>query len=151
MKMRWKNPQLVQKWSSRAASAAGDWNANIQGLDPSNDPMKKAADKADYWLLRVQESKDKFKAGVAGTTMADWQTACRVAGVTAYRNGVTNKTRKYTRYQANLQTLMPQLQSLLATLPANTEGERDTRSSKTIQWLRDQGKAGKFKKAVGAP
>ncbi len=57
-------------------------------MNVTENPMEKAADAADKWALRIQESKGKWAANTRKVSLAEWQDAAANKGVDRIAAGI---------------------------------------------------------------
>jgi hypothetical protein len=122
------------KYQTKASSAGTYW---AQGyLTSKTDPFVAAANQANYWLQRLNETGVAgFQAGLARVNKQQVATLVSTSGPTLYNQGITNKG--VPRYTASITNLLPAMQQAAANLPPRgTDAQNDARSAAMVAALR---------------
>lgn len=117
MRQRWKNPNLVQRWSNNSNTQSNFWLQQTQAVTTS--PCQAAAAKQTEWLSAVQASQKLWHDRLNAIDATAWKARVAAVGASAYSNGVTKKTTGYQNYVTKLPAAM---QAVEAALTANKRG-----------------------------
>jgi hypothetical protein len=113
------DPQAAtQKWVTNLSNAQQAMTRGVAAVQVS--PGQLAAAAADKWLMKVQQSRDKFARRVGSVTLGDWQNAMTTYGIPRVAQGASAKQGKMQSFMAEY---LPFLQSGVAAIdrmPKNT-------------------------------
>lgn len=122
------NPQAAAaNWSTRTAASAGRYKEGISGT--TENPMDKAAAKADTWFSRVQEAhaNNRFANSLAGRPIQDWKGPAMDKGATNYVTGAQAGKSKYAAFAADFFPVLAQNVAAVKQMPNATKGDRKAR------------------------
>jgi hypothetical protein len=113
------DPQAAtQKWVTNLSNATQAMTRGVAAVQQS--PGALAAAAADKWLMKVQQSRDKFARRVGSVSLAEWQNAMTSYGIPRVAQGANAKQAKM---QSFMQEYLPFLQAGVAAIdrmPKNT-------------------------------
>jgi hypothetical protein len=89
--------EISEKWAQRTAGATEDYRRGISRV--SQAPGQAAAAKRAKWQQNVQQSGDKWEAGVRRVSLNEWQEAAGGEGATRFASGVQAKKGKMASFQ----------------------------------------------------
>lgn len=119
------------KWAARAAAAQGDYQDGVMSVAQS--PGAAAAAKADKWLASVQQSKEKFKAGAARTSLSDWQQATIQKGGPRFATGVQAAQGKMATFTSEFFPFLDGVTNKVKSMPDNTPEQRIARMVEQVR------------------
>jgi hypothetical protein len=134
--------EVAQKWAQRAGAAAQDYVAGAQRTD--KDPTALAIAAQPRMRARILEAIDsgKVTAGLRRAGRQGWLDGITSKGASNYSSGVSAAQGKVEQAFTSLLSYEANLQSRLASMPANTDAERDARALFWIQGMRQYVKPG---------
>lgn len=122
------NPTAAaNNWSSRTAASQTRYKDGISSV--TENPMDKAAAKADTWFSRVQEAhaNNRFANSLAGRNINDWKTPAMDKGATNYVTGATAGKSKYAAFATDFFPFLAQQQAAVKQMPNATKDQRKAR------------------------
>lgn len=127
---------VAQKWASRAGAASSDYVDGVMRTD--KDPTALAIAAQPRLKARFNEAVDsgKWSGGLRRVGKAGWQQAVQSKGASNYANGVSQATDKVAAAFGPLLSYIAGGQSRLASMPANTDAEREARMLFFIRYMR---------------
>jgi hypothetical protein len=127
---------VVAKWQRNMTGSVQTIKAGVMGVRES--PMEKAANAAQLYARRVQESvaSGRFQAGLRAVSLADWQQATAEKGTARISAGVQAALPKVTAFQAQLQPFTEQVKRQIATMPKGGAAESDARMLAAVNMMR---------------
>jgi hypothetical protein len=128
--------EAAAKWSQRASAASQDYVTGAQRTD--KDPTALAIAAGPRYLQQVQQAYNsgKYAAGLRRAGRDGWLNGITTKGAQNYSTGVNAATEKFA---AAIQSVLSYEQaglSRLASMPANTDQERDARMNFWVQYMR---------------
>lgn len=134
--------QVAQKWAQRAGAAAQDYVQGAQQTD--KDPTALAIAAIPRMRSRVLEAIDTGKVadGLRRSGRQGWLEGITGKGASNYSAGVSAAQPKVEQAFTALLSYEAAGQSRLASMPANTDAERDARALFWIQYMRGYRKPG---------
>lgn len=122
------NPNgAASNWSSRTGASQQRYKDGIQAT--TDNPMEKAAAKADTWFQRVQEAhaNNRFANSLSGRNINDWKQPAMDKGATNYVTGATAGKAKYAAFAADYFPVLAQNVAAVKAMPNATKGDRQAR------------------------
>lgn len=122
------------------AAAAGNWVAALQSAGTKaqagaqrvqTSPGQAAAQQAQKWINRVNESAAKWQRKVGAVTLEDWRTAYITKGVPRIASGAQQAQPKYQAALVPLFQYMSNVWSEVNAMPSDTPAARD---QKMLTW-----------------
>lgn len=134
--------EVAAKWSQRAGAAAQDYVAGAQRTD--KDPTALAIAAIPRMRSQVLAAIDsgKVAAGLRRSGKQGWLDGVTSKGASNYSSGVSAAQQKVETAFGSLLSFIAAGQSRLASMPANTDQERDARALFWIQYMRQYTKPG---------
>lgn len=134
--------EVATKWAQRAGAAAQDYVSGAERTD--KDPTALAIAALPRMRAQVLAAIDsgKVAAGLRRAGKAGWLDGIRSKGASNYSSGVSAAQSKVEAAFSSLLQFEAAGQSRLATMPANTDAERDARALFWIQYMRGYVKPG---------
>ena len=128
--------EVAQKWAQRAGAASQDYVAGAQRTD--KDPTALAIAALPRMRSQVLAAIDsgKVAAGLRRSGKQGWLDGITSKGASNYASGVSAAQGKVEQAFGSLLSYISAGQSRLATMPANTDAERDARAMFWIQYMR---------------
>lgn len=71
--------QFAERWQEGLQGASAKIEAGINAVNTA--PGQSAAQQADVWMQRLQDSKEKWKKNVAAVSLEDWKQAAIEKGI----------------------------------------------------------------------
>lgn len=122
------NPSAAAaNWSSRTAASQQRYKDGIQGVQEN--PMDKAAAKADTWFSRVQEAhaNNRFANALSGRNIQDWKGPAMGKGATNYVTGASAGKDKYAAFAADFFPVLAANVAAVKQMPNATKADRKAR------------------------
>lgn len=138
-----KNPQQsIEKWKKNAAAAGDAMKAGINGVTES--PTAKAADMADKYARRVQESVDsgKYQQACRSVNLSEWKEAAAGKGVVNMQNGVRALSARAQRNMADQMQYAQMVADQIAAMPNETIEDAKARMLKAMELMSQYKKNG---------
>ncbi len=121
----------AQNWVNALQQAAQKATAGAQRVQVS--PGQKAAEQAQKWITRVNESAPKWQRKVGAVTLAEWQAAYINKGVPRIASGAQAAQPAYQQALGPLFQFMANLWQQVDAMPSTTEADRENRM---LAWAR---------------
>lgn len=106
--------QVSSSWNRGMKGAVQKMQAGVQAVTES--PMEKAAANADFYVQRVAESVDKFRAGLMSVSLPDWKrkTAEKIgARLPGGVDAAMDKRRRFDQYLVStMNEVLPQVSGM---------------------------------------
>jgi hypothetical protein len=126
-------PEMAQsKWLTGIGNAGERMKAGALAVQEA--PGRLAAAQADKWLIRLQQSKDKFIRNVSRVSKEDWQNAYVNYGIARAQQGAQQKKQKYADAMADFFPYLGQGMDRIKSMPSTTLEEKIARSAAMIRW-----------------
>ena len=122
---------IAQKWSQRLGGSTDEIRRGVQAVTKA--PGQAAADAADLWLMKVSQSRDKFRTNSAKVTLADWQSAMLDKGVQRVAQGATAGIPKMANFMADFLPHLEAGQRIVASMPKGTVEDSIQRAAAMIR------------------
>ena len=127
--------EIARKWQRNLSSSTESIRSGVNAVTVS--PTEKAAQRADQYLLGVQQAVDsgKYQAGLRRVDLAEWKTAMLDKGVPRIASGAAAGEPKF---QAFMQEFLPFIESgqrMLDNMPRGSLAENIARSTAMIEHL----------------
>lgn len=134
--------EVAAKWATRASAASADYVTGAQRTD--KDPTALAIAAIPRMRAQVIAAIDsgKVAAGLRRAGRAGWLAGIEGKGAAAYSAGVSASQSKVEAAFAPLLSYEAAGQSRLASMPANTNAERDARLLFWVNYMRSYVKPG---------
>lgn len=128
--------EAAAKWSSRASAASQDYVAGAQRTD--KDPTALAIAAGPRYLSQVQLAyqSGRYAAGLRRSGKQGWLDGITSKGGTNYSTGVNAAQQKFEAAIASVLSYEQAGLSRLASMPANTDQEREARMIFWSQYMR---------------
>lgn len=128
--------EFAEKWANRASAASSDYVAGAQRTD--KDPTALAIAALPRMKQRVIEAIDSGKVanGLRRSGKQGWIDGIVTKGANNYASGVMASKGKVERAAGPLLSYIAAGQSRLASMPANTDAEREARMLSFIRHMR---------------
>jgi hypothetical protein len=121
----------AQNWVNAMQQASQKATAGAQRVQVS--PGQKAAEQAQKYINRVNESLPKWQRKVAAVTLAAWQSAYIQKGVPRIATGAQAAQAEYQAALTPLFQFMSNLWQQVDAMPTTTEADRE---NKMLAWIR---------------
>lgn len=126
-------PEMAKaKWLTGMGNAGERMKAGAMSVQTA--PGQLAAAQADKWLIRLQQSKDKFIRNVSRVPLADWQNAYVNYGISRAQQGANQKQAKYTAAMEEFFPYLSQGMDRIKAMPTTTLEEKIAKSAAMIRW-----------------
>lgn len=126
------DPQsATQKWVQNLSNAGQAMTRGVAGVQVS--PGQQAAAAADKWLMKVQQSKDKFARRVGSVSLGEWQNAMTTYGIPRVAQGASAKQGKF---QSFMQEYLPYLQAGVASIDRMPKNTLEDGINRAVQMIR---------------
>ena len=127
--------EFADKQATRLKSSINEIRMGINAV--TENPMQKAADNDDKWILRLQESRAKWKANTAAVTLDDWKTAAIHKGVDRIASGIDAARPKVIAFATRV---IPYINNLLQTIDAMPDTTLEDSISRMTEFTRGMAK-----------
>lgn len=127
--------QTAQKWQARTKAAVPEYRQGIEDTDV--DPMALAAANADKWLDRVQNSKQRFVAGLQRVSREEWKAKCLNVGANRIGAGVDAAAAGLVGFYAQLDEHQAKIDAKLRSMPDVTFEDSIARMTTQASMMRD--------------
>jgi len=126
---------IAQKWKRNLSASVESIRAGVQAVDQS--PTDLAADKADQYLIGVQNAVDsgKYQAGLRSVSLAEWKTAMLDKGVPRIASGASSGESKVLSFLNEWLPFVESGQRMLENMPRGSLAENIARSTAMIEHL----------------
>lgn len=134
--------EVAQKWTQRTSAAAQDYVQGAQRTD--KDPTQLAIAAIPRMRQQVLAAIDsgKVASGLRRSGKQGWLDGITSKGATNFASGVSAATSKVEQAFAPLLSYIAAGQQQLASMPANTDAERDARLLFMVNYMRNYKKPG---------
>lgn len=122
----------MKKWQTGLGNAGERMKAGALAVQTA--PGQLAAQQADKWLIRLQQSKDKFIRNVSRVSLADWQNAYVNYGISRAQQGASQKATKYSAAMEEFFPYLSQGMDRIKSMPSTTLEEKIAKSAAMIRW-----------------
>src|SRR3954467_4666499 len=128
--------EAAAKWSSRASAASQDYVTGAQRTD--KDPTALAIAAGPRYLQQVQQAYNsgKYAAGLRRSGKQGWLDGITSKGATNYSTGANPAQQKFENAISSVLSYEQAGLSRLASMPANTDQEREQRMIFWSQYMR---------------
>ena len=127
--------EFADKQATRLKSSINEIRMGINAV--TENPMQKAADNDDKWILRLQESRAKWKANTAAVTLDDWKNAAIHKGVDRIASGIDAARPKVIAFATRV---IPYINNLLQTIDAMPDTTLEDSISRMTEFTRGMAK-----------
>lgn len=125
--------QVTRLWAERGAAAAETVKAGVNSVQEN--PATKAAARADYWLQRVQQSKQKFIDSLNRVTLQQWKMSMMGKGLQNMQNAY-NDPNTQNKFLTFMREWLPYVRSgaqAVKTMPRGTLQQSIDRAAAMIR------------------
>lgn len=134
--------EFAEKWAQRAGAASQDFVAGAQRTDKDPTALAVAAIPRMRSQILAAIDSGKVAAGLRRSGKQGWLDGVTGKGAQNYATGVANAKDKVAQAAAPLLAYIAAGQSRLASMPANTNAERDARLLFFVNYMRGYVKPG---------
>jgi hypothetical protein len=134
--------EVAEKWAQRAGAASQDYVAGAQRTDKDPTALAIAALPRMRRQILAAIDSGKVTAGLRRSGKQGWLDGITNKGASNYASGVSASKGKVEQAFSSLLGYIAAGQSRLASMPANTDQERDARALFWIQYMRQYTKPG---------
>lgn len=117
----------LDKWGKRLNAATPEMTQGVKNVTQA--PGVKAAAQADYWIQRINESKQVWAKAVASVSLADWQDAMINKGIGRIAAGVAQAQKTKVAAIEKLLNAVDKSTSSIQSMPRTTIEQRIQRSA----------------------
>jgi hypothetical protein len=126
------DPQsATQKWVQNLSNSGQAMQRGVAAVQVS--PGQQAAAAADKWLMKVQQSKDKFARRVGSVSLGEWQNAMTTYGIPRVAQGASAKQGKF---QSFMSEYLPYLQAGVAAIDRMPKNTLEDGINRAVQMIR---------------
>lgn len=127
------SPQMAQdKWLTGIGNAGERMKAGAMAVQTA--PGQLAAAQADKWLIRLQQSKDKFIRNVSAVSLESWRGSYINYGISRAQQGAQQKKQKYVDAMTDFFPYLSQGMDRVKSMPSTTLEEKIAKSAAMIRW-----------------
>jgi hypothetical protein len=132
---------VAAKWAQRAGAASQDYADGV--ANTTKDPTALAAAQGQRYIQGVQDSYNsgKWARALQRVGVAGWKAAVASKGVANYSTGVQAGQQKYAAAMGPVLQAVASGQSLVASMPAVTDAQREQRMIAFTRHMRQFGQS----------
>lgn len=123
--------QAAAKWQQRLSQSRQQIIDGVNGVTVA--PGAKAAAQKNYWLLRVQNSADKWARNVGRVTLEEWKASMINIGIDRVATGAAAKVGKVEAFMNEFLPYVNSAAERVRAMPKGGEAEAIARASAMIQ------------------
>lgn len=123
--------QAAAKWQQRLSQSRQQIIDGVNAVTQA--PGAKAAAQKNFWLLRVQNSADKWARNVGAVSLEDWKSSMINVGIDRVSTGAAAKVGKVEAFMNEFLPYVNQAAERVRAMPKGGEAEAIARASAMIQ------------------
>ena len=122
--------QATEKWASRLGGATQEIRNGVAGVTVA--PGMQAAKQKDLWLMRLQQSADKWARRVGAVSLQEWQTAMVEKGIPRIASGANAAKPKVASFMAEF---LPYVDQGVAKVKAMPKGDLSSSAARMLAMM----------------
>jgi len=121
----------TQRWADRLSGARSAYVTGIEAV--TENPMLKAANSADLWLMRLQESKDKYIKSLKNVSFDTWKKNSTDIGASRLVSGAEKGRPKFLEFMSRF---LPHLATGVKKVQAMPKGSLEQSAARMTAMMR---------------